>query len=218
MWVPSHVGIVPNITADNIASKEHEEPPEGMIMSLLSKQVKSRPVIYGRKVQGRVEMADGPIYWEARQRGKKVIRSMHKPPEGGDTCEGKVAKGLTSKDRAQDEDATWDVELASIMGSNEIEKFVHGIRNGEVVRGPANARRMRHATREGNKSSLWTNLKVNGCRGCQKQEEEETIHHVISGGCEGVGKKENSRYREGLRVSDTAEMQETDVRQKQQRR
>eukprot|EP00965_Chrysotila_dentata_P100972 3335701-Pleurochrysis_carterae.AAC.1 len=103
-------------------------------------------------------------------------------------------------DRAQDEDTTWDVELASIMGSNEIEKFVHGIRNGEVVGGPANARRMRHATREGNKPSFWTYLKVNGCRGCQKQEEEETIHHVISGGCEGVGKKENNRYREGLRA------------------
>eukprot|EP00965_Chrysotila_dentata_P003615 118933-Pleurochrysis_carterae.AAC.1 len=38
MWVPSHVGIVPNITADSIASKEQEEPPEGMIMGLLSKQ------------------------------------------------------------------------------------------------------------------------------------------------------------------------------------
>eukprot|EP00965_Chrysotila_dentata_P003873 126559-Pleurochrysis_carterae.AAC.1 len=88
MWVPSHVGIVPNIIADSIASKAHEEPPEGMIIGLLGKQIKSRPVIYGRKTQGRVEMADGPVYWEARQRGKKVIRSMHKPPEGGDTCEG----------------------------------------------------------------------------------------------------------------------------------
>eukprot|EP00965_Chrysotila_dentata_P185372 6119550-Pleurochrysis_carterae.AAC.1 len=38
MWVPSHVGIVPNITANSIASKEQEEPPEGMIMGLLSKQ------------------------------------------------------------------------------------------------------------------------------------------------------------------------------------
>eukprot|EP00965_Chrysotila_dentata_P181168 5980870-Pleurochrysis_carterae.AAC.1 len=71
MWVPSHVGIVPNITADSIASKEHIEPAEGMIIGLLSKQVKSRPVIYGRKVLGRVEVADGPIYWEARQRGKR---------------------------------------------------------------------------------------------------------------------------------------------------
>eukprot|EP00965_Chrysotila_dentata_P011565 378490-Pleurochrysis_carterae.AAC.1 len=200
MWVPSHVGIVPNITADSIASKEHEEPPEGLIMGLLSKQVRSRPVIYGRKVQGRIEMADGPIYWEARQQGKKVIRGMHKPPIGGDTCEGKVSKGLISIDKAQDEDSAWDVELASIMGSNEIEKFVHGMRNGEVIGGPANARRMRHATREGNKPSFWTYLHVNGCRGCQKQEEDETIHHVISGGCEGIRKKENNRYREELRV------------------
>eukprot|EP00965_Chrysotila_dentata_P089884 2966922-Pleurochrysis_carterae.AAC.1 len=86
------------------------------------------------------------------------------------------------------------------MGSNEIEKFVHRIRNGEVVGGPANARRMRHATREGNKPSFWTYLKVNGCRVCQKQEEEEIIHHVIiSGRCEGIEKKENNRYREEMR-------------------
>eukprot|EP00965_Chrysotila_dentata_P031757 1059026-Pleurochrysis_carterae.AAC.1 len=82
-----------------------------------------------------------------------------------------------------------------------MEKFEHGIKNGEVVGGPANARRIRHATREGNKPSFWTYLKVNGCRGCQKQEEEKTIHHVISGGCEGIGKKENSRYREEMRVA-----------------
>eukprot|EP00965_Chrysotila_dentata_P152877 5053214-Pleurochrysis_carterae.AAC.1 len=100
-------------------------------MDLLGKQVKSRPVIYGRRVQGRVEIADGPTYWEARQRGKKLIRDMHKPPEGGDICEGEVAKGLTRIDKTQDEETAWDVELALIMGSNEIEKFVHGIRNGE---------------------------------------------------------------------------------------
>eukprot|EP00965_Chrysotila_dentata_P159394 5265603-Pleurochrysis_carterae.AAC.1 len=58
---------------------------------------------------------------------------------------------------------------------------------------------MRHATREGNKPSFWTYLKVNGCRGCQKQEEEETIHHVISGGGEVTGRKESSRYREEVR-------------------
>eukprot|EP00965_Chrysotila_dentata_P141757 4685256-Pleurochrysis_carterae.AAC.1 len=82
-----------------------------------------------------------------------------------------------------------------------MEKFVHGIRNGELVGGPANERRMRHTTRGGNKASFWTYLKANGCRGCQKPEEDETIHHVISGRCEGIGKKENSRYREGVRVA-----------------
>eukprot|EP00965_Chrysotila_dentata_P166617 5500917-Pleurochrysis_carterae.AAC.2 len=80
-----------------------------------------------------------------------------------------------------------------------MEKLVHGIRNGEVVRGPANERRMRNAAREGNKPSFWIYLKVNGCRGCQKQEEEETIHHVISGGCEAIGRKENCRHREEIR-------------------
>eukprot|EP00965_Chrysotila_dentata_P249602 6208978-Pleurochrysis_carterae.AAC.7 len=45
-----------------------------------------------------------------------------------------------------------------------MEKFVHGNRNGEVVGGPANARRMRHATKEGSKPPFWTYLKVNGCR------------------------------------------------------
>eukprot|EP00965_Chrysotila_dentata_P202552 6181186-Pleurochrysis_carterae.AAC.6 len=53
---------------------------------------------------------------------------------------------------------------------------------------------MRHATREGNRPSFWTYLKANGCRGCQKQEEEESIHHVSSGGCEGIGRNKNNKY------------------------
>eukprot|EP00965_Chrysotila_dentata_P108193 3573513-Pleurochrysis_carterae.AAC.1 len=54
---------------------------------------------------------------------------------------------------------------------------------------------MRHATREGNRPSFWTYLKANGCRGCQRQEEEESIHHVLSGGCEGIGRIKNNKYR-----------------------
>eukprot|EP00965_Chrysotila_dentata_P108583 3586832-Pleurochrysis_carterae.AAC.1 len=58
---------------------------------------------------------------------------------------------------------------------------------------------MRHATREGNRPSFWTYLKVNGCRGCQKQDEEETIHHVLSGGCDGIGRSKNNKYRTEMR-------------------
>eukprot|EP00965_Chrysotila_dentata_P199264 6179273-Pleurochrysis_carterae.AAC.1 len=56
---------------------------------------------------------------------------------------------------------------------------------------------MRHATREGSKSSFWTYLKVNGCRGCQK--EEETIHHVLGRRCEAIGKNRNNKYRVEIR-------------------
>eukprot|EP00965_Chrysotila_dentata_P246230 6207036-Pleurochrysis_carterae.AAC.1 len=58
--------------------------PEGMITGLISKQVKSRPMIYNRRVMGHTEQADIPIYQEARKRGKKLIRETYKPPEGGD--------------------------------------------------------------------------------------------------------------------------------------
>eukprot|EP00965_Chrysotila_dentata_P257566 6212928-Pleurochrysis_carterae.AAC.1 len=61
MWIPSHVGIVPNTFADGIAAKEQTEAPNGMITEIMSKQVKSRPVIDNRKVKGQVELADGPI-------------------------------------------------------------------------------------------------------------------------------------------------------------
>eukprot|EP00965_Chrysotila_dentata_P011046 359040-Pleurochrysis_carterae.AAC.1 len=54
---------------------------------------------------------------------------------------------------------------------------------------------MRHATREGNRPSFWTYLKVNGCRDCQRQEREETIYHVLSGKCEGIGRNKNNNYR-----------------------
>eukprot|EP00965_Chrysotila_dentata_P108233 3574955-Pleurochrysis_carterae.AAC.1 len=84
-------------------------------------------------------------------------------------------------------------------GKREVEKFVHGLRNGEIVGGPARERRMRHATREGNKPSFWTYLKVNGCRGCQRQKEEETIHHVLSGGCEGIERSKNNKYKAEMR-------------------
>eukprot|EP00965_Chrysotila_dentata_P078984 2604930-Pleurochrysis_carterae.AAC.1 len=70
MWIPSHVGIVPNIIANSIATKEQEKAPEGMIVGLISKQVKSRPAIHNRRVQGHMELADGPIYQEVRKRGQ----------------------------------------------------------------------------------------------------------------------------------------------------
>eukprot|EP00965_Chrysotila_dentata_P137653 4554088-Pleurochrysis_carterae.AAC.1 len=38
MWIPSHVGIIPNIIADNVAAQEQEATPEGMVTGLISKQ------------------------------------------------------------------------------------------------------------------------------------------------------------------------------------
>eukprot|EP00965_Chrysotila_dentata_P176281 5820634-Pleurochrysis_carterae.AAC.1 len=70
MWIPSHVGITPNVLADNIATQEQEEAPDGMVTGLISKQVKSRPIIYNRRVRGQLELADNPIYQEVRRRGK----------------------------------------------------------------------------------------------------------------------------------------------------
>eukprot|EP00965_Chrysotila_dentata_P047770 1584467-Pleurochrysis_carterae.AAC.4 len=114
MRIPSHVGIVPNTIADNIAAKEETEAPKGMITGLISKQVRSRPIIYNGKVKGYMELADGPIYQEARKRRGKVVRDMHyKPPEGGDKCEGAVARGMMSACKAEDEedsDREMDIE------------------------------------------------------------------------------------------------------------
>eukprot|EP00965_Chrysotila_dentata_P224496 6194204-Pleurochrysis_carterae.AAC.1 len=198
MWIPSHVEIVPNIIAENISAEEQEDAPEGMIIELISKQINSRPVIYSRKVQGHLELADSPIYQEVRRRGKKVIRDMHKPPEGEDTCEGGVAREMLKAGGAEEgEDTDMEMDIANQKGKREVEKFLHEIRNGEIVGGPANERRMRHATRVGNKPSFWTCLKVNGCRGCQKQEEEQTIHHVLSGECEAVEKTRTGNIGQG---------------------
>eukprot|EP00965_Chrysotila_dentata_P177783 5872156-Pleurochrysis_carterae.AAC.1 len=83
MWIPSHVGIIPNVIADNIAAQEQEESPEARVTGLISMQVKSRPIIYSRKVMGHVELADSPIYQEARRRAKKVIRGTYKPRKEG---------------------------------------------------------------------------------------------------------------------------------------
>eukprot|EP00965_Chrysotila_dentata_P193323 6175693-Pleurochrysis_carterae.AAC.1 len=49
-----------------------------------------------------MELADGPIYQEVRRRGKKMIRELHKPPEGGDRCEGGVARGTIGSRRDEE--------------------------------------------------------------------------------------------------------------------
>eukprot|EP00965_Chrysotila_dentata_P162229 5357135-Pleurochrysis_carterae.AAC.1 len=173
MWIPSHVGITPNVLADNIAAQVQEEAPEGMIAGLVSKQVTSRPVIYSRKVRGQVELADNPIYQEARRRGKKFIRDLHRPPAGGSSCESGIAKGMLEGDddeEARESDLELDIERQE--GKRELEKIVYGLRNGEIV---------------------------NGCRGCQRQEEGESIHHVLSGGCEGIGRSRNNKYKAEIR-------------------
>eukprot|EP00965_Chrysotila_dentata_P241573 6204362-Pleurochrysis_carterae.AAC.1 len=87
---------------------------------------------------------------------------MHKPPEGGDKCESGVARGvLNGCNTEEEEESDMEMDIERQEGEREIEKFVHGIRNGEIGGGPTNERRMRHATRE-------------------------TIHHVLSGGCEAI--------------------------------
>eukprot|EP00965_Chrysotila_dentata_P008079 263641-Pleurochrysis_carterae.AAC.1 len=104
---------------------------------------------------GHIELADGPIYQEVRRRGKRMIRDLHKPPKGGDRCEGGLARGMISTHQEEgEEDSDVEADVQRQAGRREIEKFVHGIRNGKIVGGSANGRRIRHATREGNKPSF----------------------------------------------------------------
>eukprot|EP00965_Chrysotila_dentata_P090937 3001955-Pleurochrysis_carterae.AAC.1 len=96
-----------------------------MVTGLTSKQIKSRPIIYSRKVQGHRELADSPFHQEARKRGKKVIKDMDKPPEGGDRCESEVARGMLNACKAEEEedsDTRRDIERQE--GKREVEKFV----------------------------------------------------------------------------------------------
>eukprot|EP00965_Chrysotila_dentata_P022407 742152-Pleurochrysis_carterae.AAC.3 len=124
---------------------------------------------------------------------------MHKPPEGRGKCEGRLARGMLKAGTTEEDESDWEMEAERQAGKREVEKFVHGIRNGEIVGGPANERRMQHATRAGKKPSFWTYLKESGCRGCLKPEVHETIQHVLGGGCEAVGKNKNSKYRDEMR-------------------
>eukprot|EP00965_Chrysotila_dentata_P186135 6145660-Pleurochrysis_carterae.AAC.1 len=120
MWIPSHVGIIPNVLAYNIAAQEQEAAPNGMITGLISKQVKSRPLIYNRRVMEHTELADIPIYQEVRRWGKKLIRETHKPPEGGDKCEGGVAKGLIDGgDTEEEENSDMEMDIERQEGKRE---------------------------------------------------------------------------------------------------
>eukprot|EP00965_Chrysotila_dentata_P251566 6210125-Pleurochrysis_carterae.AAC.7 len=127
MWILSHVGIIPNVVADNVAAQEQQATPEGMITGLISKQVKSRPIIHSKSVMGHEELADIPIYQEARRRGNKFIRDTHKPPEGGDTCEKRVARRMIdgcNTDEAEDSEVEMDMERQE--GKREVENSYTG--------------------------------------------------------------------------------------------
>eukprot|EP00965_Chrysotila_dentata_P237956 6202213-Pleurochrysis_carterae.AAC.1 len=136
MWIPSHVGIIPNVIADNLAAQEQEATPDGMITGLISKQVKSRPIIYSRKVMESIELANNPIYQEARKKEKKLITDTHKPPEGGNKYEIAIAREMVNgyiKEKEEVSDIERDIERQE--GKRKVEKFVHGLRNGEIVGG-----------------------------------------------------------------------------------
>eukprot|EP00965_Chrysotila_dentata_P223154 6193409-Pleurochrysis_carterae.AAC.2 len=74
-----------------------------------------------------------------------------------------------------------EVDIERQEGKREVEKFVHGLRNGEIVGGAARERRMRHATREGNRPSFWTYLMVSGCMGLPEAEEGRDNTPCIKG-------------------------------------
>eukprot|EP00965_Chrysotila_dentata_P202399 6181100-Pleurochrysis_carterae.AAC.2 len=124
MWIPSHVGIIPNVIADNVAAQEQEATPEGMVTRLISKQVKSRPITYSRKAMGQMELGDNPIYQEARRRGEKFIRDTFKPPEGGNKCESGLARGLVYGCNTEEkEDSDIEINIERQEGKREVEKF-----------------------------------------------------------------------------------------------
>eukprot|EP00965_Chrysotila_dentata_P096487 3188379-Pleurochrysis_carterae.AAC.2 len=62
-----------------------------------------------------------------------LIRDMHKPPEGGDKCEIGVARGMINASKAEKEgDSDTGMDIERQESRREVEKFVHGIRNGEI--------------------------------------------------------------------------------------
>eukprot|EP00965_Chrysotila_dentata_P214484 6188209-Pleurochrysis_carterae.AAC.1 len=118
---------------------------------------------------------------ESPEAGEKIIRDMHKPPEGNGKRGSGVATGMVGACKAEEEEnSDMEMDIERQEGKREVGKLVHGIMNGEIV-GPAKERRMRHATKEGNKPSFWTYLMVKSYRGCRRQEEEKAIHHVLGG-------------------------------------
>eukprot|EP00965_Chrysotila_dentata_P177674 5869037-Pleurochrysis_carterae.AAC.1 len=73
---------------------------------------------------GHTELADLPIYQEARRRGEKFIRETYKPPEGGDKCEKGVARGLIYEGEAEEEeDYDIEMDIERQEGKREVEKF-----------------------------------------------------------------------------------------------
>eukprot|EP00965_Chrysotila_dentata_P225643 6194891-Pleurochrysis_carterae.AAC.2 len=91
---------------------------------------------------GHAELADSPIYQEARRRGKKVIRDIHNSPKGGYSCKSRTARGLIEGGNMEEyEEPDMEMDIERQEGKREVEQFVHGLRNGKIVEGPARERR-----------------------------------------------------------------------------
>eukprot|EP00965_Chrysotila_dentata_P240922 6203994-Pleurochrysis_carterae.AAC.1 len=76
---------------------------------------------------GNIELADNPVYQEARKRGQKLIRDIYKPPEGGDKCESGIAKGVVNGYNAEEEEIfDIEIDIERQEGKREVEKLFTG--------------------------------------------------------------------------------------------
>ena len=82
IWVPSHLGIPCNAYADAVASAATNAPAQTPVTALVAAEIRSRPIVYQRPSGDTWDLADGPVFGEARIGLLEWVRKKHdwKPP------------------------------------------------------------------------------------------------------------------------------------------
>eukprot|EP00965_Chrysotila_dentata_P145520 4806585-Pleurochrysis_carterae.AAC.1 len=109
--------------ADNIATREHEEAPEGTVTGQITKQIKSRPTsTINRKVQGHMDGAGGqPDLSESEQGGNKKFSEICTNPrkEGTSVKAGWQGGVLNGCNAEEEEESGMEKDIEKQEGKKE---------------------------------------------------------------------------------------------------
>ena len=162
IWVPSHLGVPCNAYADAVASAAIDAPAQTPVTALVAAEVRSRPIVYQRPCDDTWDLADGPVFGEARKGLLEWIRTKHawEPPGTNGNIHARLAADI-GRGPINPTCAT------SIHTSRQHERITCGMRTGTIPGGPQHEGVfLKAAAAEGGFCAF---ALAGGCRACQRR-------------------------------------------------
>ena len=149
MWVPSHVGVMPNAYADAIAKAHTYNTHRQRTTRVLARNITSRSVIYEHEgTNGTPELDDTPVFGATKRDCQGWIRETKfrlGPRTRHTNLNGNIMKQI-SKGPPIDTGNGGDIqEQARLQCAHA--RITFGLRNGEIAGGPQGVARMCRAAK-----------------------------------------------------------------------